>query len=444
MVWNRPQIAWKSGSVPPTQRPRQISPQRPRRVSAAAVVASALMSGVGSYVLIIIVAKSVSTDAYAQFAVFWSIAAVVGLGVYFPIEQETARDFAGRERAARGRLRRVAFGFAGLVSAILVALSLALLAAPAGVEFIGSPALIVALCVAYLGYFIQFPTRGLLSGAHHAGGYAVVVSTEGIVRIAFAALVALAAATIPGLADPAVFALAVGVAAALSALPAFLRRFRVSEAPHGAFGPFSSRASQLIAAAFAIQLLINSSVLIARGFAETDATLAGQLLSTLAIARIPVFMYQVVQVLYMPHLASAWKRGAVADARRTVVLVAAGVAAIGVLTVGGMLWLGPWVIGLFFTPELVLAAGPLFLLTTGVALFLLAQALSDAALACGGHTVLLGTWLAAAAAAVVSIFLTPDSTARTVVPLVVGSAVACLGFAVFLTLRLGRQGNALQ
>lgn len=413
--------------------PRPASGLRP----ALAVAASAVLSGIGSYVLLIVVAKNVSATAYAEFAVFWSIAVTVGLGAYYPIEQETARDFAGRERVRGGRLRRVAFGFSGILTAVLVIAALVLLAFPAAISFVGSSALFVALGVAFLGYLVQFPTRGILSGARLTDGYAAIVSVEGLLRVALPLCVALL-----GFTDPAIFAATVGVAAALSAAPAALKRFRVDGAPDARLSVFSSRALRLIVAALAIQLLLNSGVLIARSVDGAEPALAGQILTSLSIARIPVFAYQALQVLYMPRLAAAWKAGAYSEARRTILLVAAAIVAVGVVAVVGMLWLGPWAIGLFFTPELVLATGPLVLLTAGVSVFLLAQALSDAALACGGHTVLVSTWIGAAVVAGVSVAVIPDPTLRAVAPLLIGAAVAAVSFAAFLVVRLRRASRS--
>jgi O-antigen/teichoic acid export membrane protein len=409
--------------------PRPASGLRP----ALTVAASAVVSGIGSYVLLIVVAKNVSATAYAEFAVFWSIAVTVGLGAYYPVEQETARDFAGRERRPGGRLRRVAFGFAAILTAVLVAAAVVLLAFPAAVSFVGSAGLLLALGVAFLGYTAQFPARGILSGARITDGYASIVSLEGVLRIALPLGVALL-----GFTDPAVFALTVGVAAALSAGPAALRRFRVDGSPDARMTAFSSRALRLIVAALAIQLLLNSGVLIARSLDGAEPALAGQILTSLSIARIPVFAYQALQVLYMPRLAAAWKAGDHGAARRTILFVAGAIVLVGVVAVLGMFWLGPWAIGLFFTPELVLATGPLVLLTAGVSVFLLAQALSDAALACGGHTVLVSTWIGAAIVAGVSVALIPDPALRAVAPLLIGSAVAVASFSVFLVTRLRR------
>lgn len=396
---------------------------------------SALVAGVGSYVLLIVVAKSVSPEGYADFAAFWSIAVTVGLGVYFPIEQETARDYAGRPPSPRSPLARVAFGFAGTVSILLVAAATVLALLPAARQFVGSAALIGALGFAFLGYLVQFPVRGLLSGARRTTAYAATIGAEGVLRVLLPALVVLTGAT-----DPAVFALTVGLAAAVSITPALLSRDRGwTASPAATFASFSSRALRLLVAALTIQLLLNSAVLVARSFDAADPALAGQVLTCLSIARIPVFAYQALQVLYMPRVAASWKDGDIASVRRFVGIAAALVVAVGIVTVAGMALLGPWVIGVFFTPDLVLPEPGLVLLAAGVSVFLLAQVLSDAVLACGGHTVVVGGWLAGLAAAAVALVAVPDSVLRVVLPLGLGALVAAAVFGFVLVRRLAHR-----
>jgi len=405
--------------------------RRPGALSTSAVAASALIAGAGSYILLILVAKNVSATGYADFAAFWSIAVTVGLGVYFPVEQETARDFSGRPAAPRSGLRRISFGFAAVITVVLLVASICLAFVPQAVAFVGSPALLGSLGIAVLGYLVQFPTRGLLSGAHRTSSYAATIGTEGVLRIVLPAAVALSGGT-----EPALYALTVGVAAALSVVPAVIAKDRAwLRTPDARFGLFSSRAARLIVAALTIQLLLNSGVLIARSLDAQDQALAGQILTCLSIARIPVFAYQAGQVLYMPRVAAAWKAGDVGQVRRIVAATTLGVAGVGVIAVVGMALLGPWVIGLFFSPELVLPTGPLIVLTAGVSLFLLAQVLSDATLATGGHSVLLTGWIAGLAAAVVTLLLVGDPVYRAVLPLGVGSVVAS---AIFTTALLSR------
>lgn len=52
-------------------------------------------AGIGSYLVLILAARGMSETDYSAFAAFWSLSVVLGLGFFFPIEQETARELAG-------------------------------------------------------------------------------------------------------------------------------------------------------------------------------------------------------------------------------------------------------------------------------------------------------------------------------------------------------------
>lgn len=405
-----------------------------RAFPASAVGFSAIIAGLGSYVLLILVAKRVPTVGYADFAAFWSIVVTVGLGVYFPCEQETARDYSGAVNSPRSRLRRVSYGFAGIVTALLIVLLVGLSFFPSFVKFFGSFGLIGALGIAFIGYFVQFPTRGLLSGARRTGLYAATISSEGILRIVLPGVLVLFGAN-----DAASYGVVVGIAALLSVFPAWVSRPQSwLSSPDARLSVFSSRVLRLIIAALAIQLLLNSGILLARVFDTSNTTLAAQILTALSIARIPVFAYQALQVLYMPSVAAAWKSGSVATARRIIGMAALIVGGVGIVSVGAMAILGSWVIGFFFAPRLVLPLAPLVVLTAAVSLFLLAQVLSDATLALGAHTSLLSTWIMGLAAAVLTVIFVADPTYRVILPLGIGSSVVSLVFTITLWHRLRR------
>jgi hypothetical protein len=193
---------------------------------------------------------------------------------------------------------------------------------------------------------------------------------------------------------------------------------------------------RLIVAAFSIQLLLNSGTLLARGFADgDDAALAGQILACLSIARIPVFAYQVLQILYLPRLASQWKTGAF-DAVRTTLFVAGSAAiAVGAAVVGGMVLLGGWVTALLFGPDLVLSTAGIALVSSGVAIFIVALVMSDGAVALGSHTLVVRSWVVALLCAVPVAVVADDLLLRVTLPFIVGSLAAL----VQLLIGIGRR-----
>jgi O-antigen/teichoic acid export membrane protein len=396
---------------------------RPSRLAAlrtAIVGVSALLSGVGSYVLLIVVSKNTTEVEYSEFAVFWSLTVTIGLGFYYPLEQETAREISGKAASTKLGLTRLVLGVSAVVTVIASLLAL-ILFTPLGLEYVGLPGLVIALIASFVAYAIQFPVRGLLSGSQRTSTYSSVIATEGLLRIALPlGLVVL------GITRPVAFAFVVAAAAALAIIPAFLSKDRswLRHAP-GAASVFASQAGRLIVAAFSIQLLLNSGILLAKAVGDNgDAALAGQILACLSIARIPVFGYQVLQILYLPRLAGDWKKRNLVGVKQTLFVALGAAATVGALVIVIMLAIGRWITSLLFGESLVLSVAGVLLVSVGVALFILALVASDGALATGSHSLVLRSWAVAVLCAVPVVVFVPDDLLRATVPLITGAAVA--------------------
>lgn len=384
------------------------------------VGSAALVSGIGSYVLLIVVAQNATSVQYADFAVFWALSVTVGLGFYYPLEQETAREVAGSPRSLRGSMVQFILSVALGLTAI-TALGSLLLITPAGEQYIGNTALVFGLVVTFAAYAIQFPVRGMLSGSSRTTGYSSVVAVEGILRVLLPLLL-----VVVGLTSTFAFSLVVAVAAAASVFPVLAARDRTwLSHGHADRGVFISRVARLIVAAFAIQFLLNSGTLLSRLFVEgADAALAGQILACLSIARIPVFAYQVLQIFYLPLLARQWKANDGAAVRRILTIALIAAAAVGAAIVGGMSIMGGWVTGLLFGADLVPSPLAIVLISFGVALFMVALVASDGAIAIGRHTLVVRSWIIAVAVAAVPAVMIPDTLLRVTAPLIVGALAA--------------------
>lgn len=389
---------------------------------------AAVASGIGSYLVLILAARGMSDTDYSAFAVFWSLSVVLGLGFYFPIEQETARELAGAPEDGVKRIIPKLVTTTLVVTVVVSVILLALLLPP----FAGfmSPQLVLVSILSLVAYAIHFPIRGILSGFRMTGSYSGVVALEGLLRIAGPVVVLLA-----GAATPTAFALAVVAATALSVLPiATLRRKRASPLPASPQAndsptndtppPFVRRAMRLVGATLSIQLLLNSAVLIARGAAPEDSLLAGQLLACLSIARIPIFAYQVLQVLYLPRVAAHYFAGRVSEARR-VILIALGLVSVAAIAVVALMtFAGGWVIGLLFGNGLVLDLEARFLVSAGVAIYMIAVVTSDTAIAMGKHGLVMRSWMIGAVVGLAMIAVSPGPLLSATLPLITGAFVA--------------------
>ncbi|MBO0839528.1 MAG: hypothetical protein J2O49_01745, partial [Sciscionella sp.] len=148
---------------------------------------SVIASGLLINAFLAVVAHNVSTEQYGFFTAYWSMALVVGFGVFLPIEQEFTR-LAHSAGAGGGVLRsglRVALGFAA-VEVVLVLAGTPLLLHSFGGEF-GTVAALATLCVISAG---QFTVRGLLLGANRMTSYALVLTADAALRVTLAALLA--------------------------------------------------------------------------------------------------------------------------------------------------------------------------------------------------------------------------------------------------------------
>ncbi len=398
----------------PTRSPREAGTRT------AIVGLAALASGLGSYVLLIVVSRSTSELAYSEFAVFWSLTVTIGLGIFYPVEQETAREVSGRPDARTGGLTRFVLVAAGTLAVAAATLSL-LLFTPPGLAYIGLPGLVIALIASFVAYALQFPLRGLLSGSGLTTSYSGVIATEGVLRVVLPLALALL-----GVTNPVVFAFVVAVAAAIAVVPALLGRDR-SWLRHSlpSRAVYASQAGRLIVAALSIQLLLNSSTLLAKAVADgQDGALAGQILTCLSIARIPIFVYQVAQILYLPRLAAEWATGELPAVRRTLSIALAAAGVVGVLITGGMAVLGAWVTSLLFGADLVLSLQGTVLVSLGVSVFLVAVVASDGAIALRAHTLVLRSWVVAVICAVPVAVFVDDILLRVTGPFILGALVA--------------------
>jgi O-antigen/teichoic acid export membrane protein len=400
------------------------------------MLVAAGISGVGSYLYLIIVARSVGAIPYSDFSVFWSFAIVAGLGAFVPIEQETARREVHPTAHKSGR----PVAWLSFAAALVVAAA-ALVVALGGVGAVESheqsrSVFLVAAAAGLLGYSVQFPVRGLLSGQRRLSGYASILTTEGVLRV----VLSLAGALIlPGslLAQ----ALVVGVAALLSVVPALLF-FRPSAVRGRATASsFVAGVGRLIVGAIVIQVLLNFPPVVAWvGVGAAGSALPGVLLATVTLSRIPVFAYQALQAAVVPRiaqLAGAGDKSAIRVSRGLVLLALLFVAVWTIL----MGLAGPWIIRTLFGPGFVVANAEVAVVAGVLGALLVAMVVSDCVMAVGGHTFVSVAWIAAGVLAAALATAPTDLVVRSTAPVAAGALLACLILVPVLVRRLRRIGQ---
>ncbi|MDQ2706281.1 MAG: hypothetical protein M3Z25_00945 [Actinomycetota bacterium] len=389
---------------------------------------------VGSGVLVnaylAIVARELPAAEYAHFGAFWSVALVVGFGVFLPIEQETARL-----QQTPGRPGRT------LRSAMLTALGMAVLqlgvlglASPLLVRAFGGSAMTVCalgvLCLVSAG---QFVVRGALIGLDRMRHYAALTLCDAVLRVALAALVAvsIAAPGSPEFAWTLVAAIALAHAPTLYAL--LRRRVRAGLVPPlgpGVVTPkqVGQRVAPLLLGSLCAQVLLNGPPVLVPALAASpaEATLAGQFVAAFTLTRIPLFLVVPLQTALLPTLTGMLHAGELLALRRVVGRLVVGVLLLGVVAVVLGLTAGPPLVVLIFGEQYALGGGHMALLALGVALYVGLVIVTQVLVAAARHRDVAWSWLSGVLAGALLARVVPGLLLRAELGFLVGSLVAWL------------------
>ena len=403
-----------------------------------AIVGSGLL--VNAYLAII--ARSVSAAEYAYFGAFWSLALVAGFGVFLPIEQETARLMQIPDRP-RGLLRAALLTAAQLAAVQVVVVAAA---APWLVRALGGhPVSVVAmalLCVISAG---QFVVRGALIGMDRMGRYALIILIDTLLRVTFAAGVALLAGD-PG--SPAfawTLVAAIGLAHAPQLYLLATRRTRIGQVPamgtHTVTVPEVRRAvAPLLLGSLCAQLLLNGPPVLIPALAqnELEVTRAGQFLAAFTLARVPLFLVVPLQTALLPMLTALLYSGDRSALRRVMLRIALGLAALGVAALLLGYLVGPLLVGLIFGDAYVLGGRDVALLAVGVAAHIGLVLVTQVLVAAVRHRLVAWSWLSGVAVAAVILFTVPDLLLGAELAFLAGSTTGWL-VGTLLVLITGRE-----
>ncbi|MFE7098466.1 polysaccharide biosynthesis protein [Streptomyces erythrochromogenes] len=404
-----------------------------------AVAGGTVVLGAASYVHLGVAGHSLSTEALANVSVLWTIVMSVGIGVFFPIEQELTRIVSARAVLGHGAapvLRRATLLTAGILGATLLVLALA--AGPvADLLFHGDRALVAALGGAFTGMAVCYLTRGVLAGLGRFGAYGTQLAVDGGLRIVLAF-----GCAVFGLHSALAFSLILGVApvvATLVTLPALLRA--VGPGEQIAWRELCGGLGLLVCATLLSQLVVNAAVMSTKLLAPSDSALIASLLSALVLARVPLFVFGSLQASLLSGLTAAFTAGDRAAFWAMLRRIALVVGALGLLGGVPATALGPWLIEVLFGIEdPVLGHFDFFLLSAGTVAYMFAMVLGQALMVFKRHNLQLLCW-ALGTAVLVGITLIPGEVAvRVIVAYALGSTATVL--AMLAALRLSFPGAA--
>jgi len=399
------------------------------------VAVSLLIAGIATYAFFIVGKHALGgEEAFAPIVAMWFATFTLAPGFFLPLEQEMGRALAHRRALDEGgrpvvkRLLVLGMVIVGFVLAVI------LLASPliTSAYFNGNWWMLAALATAFVAYAPAHLARGICSGNGRFRSYAVIIGSDGVLRILACVALALIGVEAVG---------AYGFAVALTplvpvTLVALKGQLRTEPGPQADWQEVSQNLGWLLLGTVCAAALLNAGPVTANLLSDPDeAELVTRFGYGVLLARVPLFMFQAVQAALLPRLSRLAAKGQLDEFRsgfRKLLYLVAGVGVIG--TVGGYL-LGPLAIELVYDSEL--SGTTLALLALSSSLYMADLATGQAVIALRGHAQVAYAWVAGVVAFVLATWLSSDDLFRRIeIGLVVSSLVPLVMLGWFLRRRL--------
>lgn len=356
------------------------------------VAAGLAVLGAGSYAHLAFADHTLGATGKADVSELWTVVYLIGLGIFFPVEQELIRLVAARKAAGDGIAPVVRRGCA-LAGGIFLATLIPLAAAGRVMTdrlFDGDAGMLAALAGGFAALAVISVSRGVLAGMGRFPGYGSQLAIDGGLRIAFAA--ALGAA---GVRSAVAFGLILTAAPLLSAvltLPPLLRDLRPG--PPVAWAQLCRGLGLLIGTMVLAQLVANIAVINVKLLSPGHPAVVAALLAAVVLARVPLFVFASLQASLLPGLADAIAVGELTRFRQLMIRGSGIVTALGLA--GGIpaVIVGPLLVRVLFAARPVLGWTDFALLASGTLCYMLAMVLGQGAMALSRHREQLLAWVA--------------------------------------------------
>ncbi|QNE44810.1 hypothetical protein F1C15_14205 [Frigoribacterium sp. NBH87] len=364
-----------------------------QRGSLVALTTGTVVLGACNYLYLALVGNVVGVVASVPVSVLWTMMAGIAVGLFQPVEQMLSRGIARDHdlgRSARPVVRRT-LGFAGALLA--VALVVLLVAArPIGqVLFSGETAFVGLFAVGLVASTVLFAVRGVLAGTGRFRRYGAELTAEGLLKVAGVGALALGGVTDPRLLGV-VLVVSPLIAAGLSLVGLRRRPARSGpgEAAAGQVGvparatPLSGdlvALGALTTGSLLLQLFVNVGVVLAQlSVGGTATAYTASLVAALAVARVPLFLFNAVQSLLLTRFTLDARRGRFRALTRALAGWNALVLGLGVVWVV-LIWLTGGVVLAWFGEGYDIPSGQLVLLAVSCVLQIVTMVLTQAVLA---------------------------------------------------------------
>jgi O-antigen/teichoic acid export membrane protein len=306
--------------------------------------------------------------------------------------------------------------------------------------FLGQPLLVAGLILGAVGYLVANLTEGVLSGNGRWARYGAYLGVEASTR-----LIICVALVVLGVRTAGPIGLALGGAPILTTLALMTgRRELAPKGPDVPWGELASGLGALLFAALFSQIIINASPVLVGFVAGPDRTAeAGVFTTALVVARVPLFVFQAIQVAMLPKLSGLAAEGRFDDLRSAIARLAGIVAALIAVGTAVGLVLGPSIIVLAFGDKYVIGHKVVGLLTVASGGYVMATALSLAIIALGGSRPLAVGWLIGVVTMFVTVLFGVDPIMRVTIAFTASTWVTALAAALILR-HLLRRGATLR
>ena len=373
-------------------------------------------------------------DAFAPIASLWFAMFALSPGFFLPLEQELGRALASRRALGQGSrpvVRRiVTLGVVLVVAMVIVIAAFGSLLASS--YFNGNWIMVVALATAFAAYAPAHIARGISSGTGRFRNYALIMGSDGIVRIVVC--LALAAFSVSAIGA---YAMLIALTPLVAVVIVWRRGgLHTDPGPPAEWNEVTSNLGWLLLGSVFAASLLNAGPIAASLFADADQeALVTQFSFGVLLARIPLFLFQAVQAALLPGLARLAAQGQLDEFRSGLRRLMLVVLAVGAIGTGGAFVLGPWVIEVVYDADLT--SETLAMLALSSAVYMGALAAAQAVIALQGHALVALGWGLGVVAFVLGTWLSSDQIFRRIeIGLLLSSIAALITFAIALQVRL--------
>ena len=399
------------------------------------VAVALLIAGIATFAFFRIGTVAVGgEEEFKPIVSLWFATFALAPGFFLPLEQELGRALAHRRAISDGSapVVRKVVRLSALLVAVIVIVILAASPLIANDYFDGDWLMVVALIATFAAFAPAHLARGICSGSGRFRDYALIMGSDGVIRILLTIALAIVGIKTAGF---------YGLAIALSPLFAVAYVWRrgalkTDEGSPAEWNEVTPNLGWLLLGSVFAAALLNAGPITATLLADdNEVDLVTQFSFGVLLARIPLFLFQAVQAALLPGLSRLAARGELVEFRAGLARLAYLVIAVGVIGTAGAFILGPFAAEVVY--EVDLSGRTLAMLALASSFYMLALALGQAVIALKGHALVALGWGVGVVTFVLVTWLASDELfPRIELGLLFSSIAALVAFGIALHRRL--------